>query len=546
MIDSEIILPANLDKKVVEWIRIRKGDPDKLVQAFFKIKNKKGQLVDFIYNRPQKLHSERSADFDKVLKARKMGISSRRIARDLIIISTRKHEHRVALTHTGDAADKIMSERVKPFIDNCVFPLGLVFRNEYVYSTRTGSRYYVGSAGAKKFGRGDDITGRHFLETAHWETPDVIAGVDEALIDNADGLDETTANGHNFWRKDWVEAKKGRGRDKAIFLPWYVDEEYVRDPALEPGPLSEEEQAILNAFHLTAENIAWRRWKKRTMRDPALFPQEYPETDEQAFLSSGRPIFDAISLYKHKPRTCEPKFQGYLIQKNERIVFEPSPTGNLKVWKMPEQDHVYAIGSDVAEGIEGGAYSTGEILDLGDSEQVAEWHGHISPDLFAEYLDLLSRFYNQAVIIPESYPGPGGITTSWLMDRQAKVWLDPESNEPGFNTDKKSKPKMIMDLNQALRDFQLTIRSPELLDELHAYIYNEKMKMVPSSGNFSDRLIGMALAWHCTRDLAARVDYYKPKRPEFLRPNTSMGPGVSVPRWQGPRLGVRQGMKDQL
>lgn len=548
----ELILPAKLPAEAVEFIQSRNGDPDKMVQTFFKIKNKQGHLVRFSYNRAQRLHSERSSDFDRVLKARKMGISSRRIARDLWTISTRKHQHRIALTHGGDAAGKLIAERIQPFIDNCDFPLGLEVRGDFILSTRTKSRYYIGTAGAKKFGRGDDITGRHFMETAHWEKPDVIGGVNEALTDNADGLDETTANGHNFWRKLWLDAKKGQGSSKAIFLPWYVEEGYVRDPALEPGPLTEEEQAILQAFDLSAANIAWRRWKIRTMDDPSLFPQEYPETDEQAFLSTGRPIFDPVALYKHKPRTCDAKFRGYLMQKNDRIVFEPASSGPLRVWKMPEQDHVYSLGADIAEGIQGGAYSTGEVIDLGDSEQVAEWHGHISPELFAEPLDLLARFYNQCTIIPESWPGPGGVTTAFLIQRQARVWIDPESDEPGFATHATkgnvsgSKPKMILDLNQALRDMHLTIRSPELLEELHAYIYDEKMRMVPSSGNYSDRLIAIALAWHCSRDMAARVDYYKPKRPEFLKPNLSVGPGVSVPKWQGPRLGVRQGMKDSI
>lgn len=535
----DIILPPGIPAKLVEQLKAITS-VDKAVQVFFKIKNKAGQLVDFYYNRPQRLLVERSTAFDKVLKARKMGISSRRIASDLWKCATRKSEHRIALTHTGEAADKVMSERVVPFINNCKFPLGAVPRADYVHFPLTGSRYYIGTAGSKKFGRGDDITGRHFLETAHWADPEVIAGVDEALIDNADGLDETTANGHNFWKKDWDLTKKGLNKERAIFLPWYCDEGYVR-PVVGTLLLSEEERGLMEAFKLTPEQISWRRWKIASMRDPALFPQEYPETDEQAFLSSGRPVFDWLALARCKNFVSTPKFRGYLTRHAERIQFTPDPMGPLRIWKLPERGHVYAIGSDVAEGLQDGAYSTGEVLDLGDSEQVAEWHGHIAPDLLAESLELLAGWYNQAIIIPESWPGPGEVTTSHLLSSgKVRVWDGIDSDRPGFHTNERSKTMMIASLAAAIREFSLTIRSADLLEELHAFVYDERGRMGPSLGNFSDRVMGIGIGWFASRDMASRVDYYKSRSPIQLGESPISGNSTSVPKWQGARHGVRR------
>lgn len=536
---GEIVLAAGLAKDTVDRIVKHNADPDRCVQTFFRIKNKQRQVVDFRYNKPQQLNSQRSTSFDRVLKARKMGISSRRIARDLWICSTRKNEHRIALTHTGDAASKIMTDRVKPFIYLCKYPLGAIIRSDYVHFPATGSRYYIGTAGAKKFGRGDDITGRHFLETAHWPGPDVIGGVDEAMVDNSDGLDETTANGHNFWKLSWDKAKKGQTKERAIFLPWYVEEEYQRDPALETGPLSEKEQQLVNVAGLTAEQIAWRRWKLRTMTDPALFPQEYPETDQEAFLSSGRPVFDWLALAKHRATVSEPKHRGYLSLKQGKPELVIDPNGTLRIWKVPERGHVYAIGSDVAEGLQDGAYTTGEVIDLGDSEQVAEWHGHIDPTIWADDLDLLGAYYNQAVLIPESWPGPGEVTTSHLAsaDRFCRVWQG-DFKHSGWETNSHTKQASISTLNQSLRDMGLVIRSADLLEELHAFIYDEKMRMGPSVGNFSDRVMGLAIGWAATRDLASRVDYYAVPKVSSLG-HVFKSQGTSLPRWQGPRLGVR-------
>jgi hypothetical protein len=515
------------------------AEPDLAVQAFFRIKDLTGQVVDLRYNRAQQATAQRSADssFQYVIKARKLGISSRRFALDLLKCATRRNEHRVLLTHTDDAADKLLALKIRPLLTQCKIPLGGVPRQDHIYFPATDSRYYIGTAGSRSFGRGDDITGYHFSEYAHWERPDVAGGVEEALVDGADGLIETTANGHNFAKADWEKAKRGENRYRAIFLPWFLHEAYDL-----PGQLldliSADEQKLMAVFGLTQSQIAWRREKLRTMRDPALFPQEYPATDEEAFLSSGRPVFDWVSLVQARALVSEPKFRGYLVRKFDRIEFIPEPKGNLSVWKLPEPGHVYAVGSDVAEGLEGGAYSTGEVLDIGDGEQVAEWHGHIAPDLLAEVLELLSEWYHHGVIVPESWPGPGSTTTSHLEQRRARLWRGPDALRSGFETTSASKPLMVRELAAALRDHRFTPRSKRLLAECQSYVYTPKGAMEPSLGNFSDCLMGMGIVWYATRDLAARVDYYRAPRPDFASQavSTTM---ATAPKWRGNLPGVR-------
>jgi hypothetical protein len=513
---------------------------DEAVQAFFRIKDMSGKIVDFMYNRAQLLHQSRESKFDFVLKARKVGISSRRFARDILMCATHPHQHRIMLAQTDDDKNKLFSEKIKPLIDNCRLPFGCIQKNDYLEFPATNSKYYVGTAGSKKFGRGSDITGYHFPEYAHWSKPDVVAGVEEGLVDGADGLIETTANGHNFAKIDWDKAKRGGSKYKAIFLPWFVNESYVR-PSAEIQSLSETDARLMRDLGVTLEQIAWRQWKLRNMRDPSLFPQEYPESDQEAFLSSGRPVFDWISLLQAKKNVSESLRKGYLHRTHDSINLSLSDHGNLKVWEVPEPypvPHVYVIGADIAEGIENGAYSTAEVLDVGTGVQVAEWHGHIAPDLFAEVLIHLSEYYHHAVIIPEAWPGPGGITTQVLLDRRAKVWQSPEKDRIGWETTSASKPLMISSFAAAIRDLAITIRSPELLEECHSFVYDPKGHMVPSSGNFSDRVMGMAIAWYCSRDLASRTNYYRPSA--ITDPMNSLRGGTSVSKFSGPRLGVRR------
>lgn len=516
------------------------SSPSLAVQTFFRIKDMKGRVVDFRDNRAQAVTEERSegSSFQYVIKARKLGISSKRFAKDLIKCATRRGEHRVCLTHTDDAATKLLSMKIKPLIDQCKIPLGAVVRTDHIYFPATDSRYYIGTAGAKTFGRGDDITGYHFSEYAHWERPDVAGGVEEALIDGADGLIETTANGHNFAKADWEKAKRGENRYRAIFLPWFLHEDYDIPGAVVPD-ITADELKMMQVFGIHESQIAWRREKLRTMRDPALFPQEYPATDDEAFLSSGRPVFDWVSLVQARALVSDPKWQGYLVRKYDRIEFIPDKKGPLSIWKMPEVNHVYGIGADVAEGLEGGAYSTGEVLDIGDGEQVAEWHGHIAPDLHADVLELLSEWYNHGVIVPESWPGPGSTTTSHLEGKRARLWRDPNAHRAGFETTSASKPLMVREFAAALRDHRFVIRSKRLLSECQSYVYNAKGLMEPSLGNYSDCLMGMGIVWYCSRDIATRTDYYKSQRPDFASQSVSTTM-ATVPNWRGNLPGVRK------
>ena len=79
----------------------------------------------------------------------------------------------------------------------------------------------------------------------------------------------------------------------------------------------------------------------------------------------------------------------------------PNPDGYLEVWAYPKRNGTYSVGGDVAEGLEKGDYSVGEVLNRDTGQQVAEWHGHIDPDLFGEELVKLAIYFNRAWLAVE-------------------------------------------------------------------------------------------------------------------------------------------------
>ena len=108
----------------------------------------------------------------------------------------------------------------------------------------------------------------------------------------------------------------------------------------------------------------------------------------------------------------EPSFRGFLIDTDENILHvkvEANAQGYLKIWKLPALGKHYVIGGDVAEGVDGGDYSSAHVLDREDQSIVAAWHGHCEPELFGAELARLGKLYNNASIGVES--NNHGLTT---------------------------------------------------------------------------------------------------------------------------------------
>jgi hypothetical protein len=114
-----------------------------------------------------------------------------------------------------------------------------------------------------------------------------------AEIHDTEIIKESTANGQaNDFYADWQEAKNGKSRYQAIFVPWYWQDEYcIDDPAFIP---TGEELEWLEKFGdngLKLGHLNWRRIKMQDIKGDyeqkcRKFRQEYPFTDDEAFLSS--------------------------------------------------------------------------------------------------------------------------------------------------------------------------------------------------------------------------------------------------------------------
>ncbi len=286
-------------------IQILKSLPS-FAKNFLVIHDKTGLSRKFEFNRAQKyVHSRLEEQKDVtgrvralILKGRQQGISTLIQARFIQKIVTNKGKKAFILTHSSDATRAIfgMTKRYSENLPKSIFrPPSKNNDNTLMYDYLE-SGYRVGTAGNAEIGRSMTNQLLHLSEYAFYKDAERISlGLLQTVADMAgtEVIKESTANGiDNDFYADWQEAKNGQNRYQAIFVPWYWQDEYsVTDNDFEP---TKEEMEWLERFGehgLNKGHLNWRRIKLQDFKGDyeqkcRKFRQEYPFTDDEAFLSS--------------------------------------------------------------------------------------------------------------------------------------------------------------------------------------------------------------------------------------------------------------------
>ena len=188
-------------------------------------------------------------------------------------------------------------------------------------------------------------------EWAHQQYAEEIwAAIQPTIATGGKILGVSTANGlGNPFEQIWHQAEAKRNSFVPMFLPWNMHPE--RDQSW---------------YDTTAANLgsAWR------------MHQEHPREPTEAFIQSGRPVFDQTYLAA----------AGRWLTDDERRT-PLSHADGLTVWEEPQGEerdargnvtapaHQYVIGADVAEGDADGDYDAAVVIDRTTGAQVAELHG---------------------------------------------------------------------------------------------------------------------------------------------------------------------------
>lgn len=414
-------------------------------------------------------------------------------------------------------------------------------------------------------GRADNINFFHGSEVAFWDdSADIVSSALQAVPMAPESFVflESTANGiGGYFYDEWQLAKRGESQFTPLFFPWHQHHKYEM-PATdeEIGNLDEEEQALYELFEENGydraawpRKIAFRRRKKLEFRtDPKKFYQEYPSTPEEAFLASGRPVFETRVLQKmekialdaadSKPYMCGDIMKNPDTSSQNKFIFreirrvgeiDPSP---LRVWWLPEKGKKYVLGVDVSEGIEIESskgrepdYSVIDVFDVEARKTVARWRGYIDPDLLGGVVFAIGKFYNDALVGVEV--NNHGIATAahlknnfyrnlYMRETAEDDQFQVRTTKFGWTTNKKTKPIMISELQRSIREGDIIDLDIVFIREAMSYVKKDDGSMAAQEGQHDDTVMAKAIALQMADWSPYDTDYAKENIQKPIKRNT--------------------------
>lgn len=532
------------------------------------IKNKDAEIVPFVPNRAQKALIDRVIELIQegkpiriiILKARQMGLSTAVEALIFWWTSTHKNINSMIVGHE-ERASRNLYNMFKRYYDNCN-PLfkptrkydtktDLTFSAEDEEGNQVGLNSIIKTATAKNVstGRSDTVQLLHGSEIGEWDNGDeLVASLLQTVPvrPNTMVFLESTANGiGNFFYKQWNSSVKGDNVFEPFFFPWWCHDEYEMDDEIDE--YTPEERDVIDIMkegitiggklyqvtdrYQIMHKIAFRRYKEREFRaTPEKLYQEYPSTAHEAFLASGRPVFDIRSLLKMEKECAGHPFKQYeLKQEADRtITAVDAKDAPLKIWELPKRGVEYVIGADPAEGLKNGDYSVADVVRKDEMRTVARLRGHIDPDLFGHQLDLLGRFYNYALLGVEiNNHGLAVVqrlrdlfyTNLYRREKGIDERFEESTSKLGWKTDMRTKPLAIDYLKEAIRDGYVVDYDTIFIEEAMSYVVDDNGRTNAEEGNHDDTVMAKAIALQMFQWSNTNLDALEVYKPTGARKN---------------------------
>lgn len=518
-----------------------------------------------------------------VLKARQEGVSTYTAARFFRRLHLFPNQEALVLADELDRAKKLFSiyDRFAHLLPPEIAPMTryvskqtqLVLDNpdDKLRSSAPGlgSSITVETAGDTAVGRASTPTLVHASEMAFWDkAQDAWISLMQGVPDkNSEVIIESTANGvGNFFHQVWTAAEEGTNGYVPIFLPWWIHEEY-RVPKLKPKKREEvldtldshEREWYENGIKfenkmwpMTLEQIQWRRQtiQDKLQGDERAFRQEYPATPEEAFLVSGNCFFDEDSLKTYETHASRP-VRHNITRIGNSVLPRPAEMGYLRIWKKPDQkdatdtlEPLYVIGADTASGRQvsardslfsdpnsergGRDFSSADVVDIRNRRQVAQLHGRMAPDIFADMLYNLGIYYGNKTPSGLKQPAKLAVEKNHSSGETVLRILQQEKRYPnlyfgkqinrranrtqhvlGWSTTVETRMPMLDNLAAAIREGTISVPNRDSIREMYTFVRGEDGKPQAQEGAHDDRVISLAIALFVgeTADLAMPLHY---------------------------------------
>ena len=518
------------DKALLEEIR---RYPEKLIELVFIVVDKNQQTMPFFLNDVQLEFIARLnqaiEDFEKglipdisliVLKGRQQGFTTLVTAYQLARSLLSRNFNGFTLADRSDNSEAIFQNKAKyPYsqLPEALKPTEKYNTRKQLLFEKLNSSWAVDTA-TKEVGRSRTVNFFHGSECAFWRDgiATIQAALGEAFTRNCIKIYESTAKGYNDFQAMWAS-----GSHINCFFAWWKTKEYrigfaneqvkadfLRDIDTKNDWIWERLRWLRDEKQLDPEQLYWYWNKFDNYLDKDLIKQEYPCTAEEAFLLSGKNVFDTAVILRRLEHLPKPVRIGYFRYDYDglritNIQWVNDPNGYIKLYTLPKQLAYtkFCIGGDTSG--DGSDFFVGIVLDAATGVQVAQLRHQFSADLYAKQMYCLGRYYRDALIgIEANFDSfPIAKLQEWNYPRQyvreaQDTYTGRTEKRFGFRTTSLTRPTIISNLIEVVREHCDTICDEDTLKELLTITRNERGRIEAPSGGHDDCMMALAIAHH--------------------------------------------------
>ncbi len=415
--------------------------------------------------------------FNIILKSRQLGVSWVSAAYAVWLMMFHREKNIMVIATTFKTAANIV-KKVKFMIKNLppwFSQLATIeFDNKTNFTLSNGSEIKAAST-TTDVGRSEALSLLIIDEAAHIKTIDEVwtaAGPTMAAGGRCIALSSPNGIG-NWFFYEFTKAEKGENEFHPTKLMWDVHPE---------------------------RDAEWEK-KERRKYSTKKFQQEY----ECSFLASGNTVIESEDLKR-------------VYELLKKAVFRTGFDKNLHIWEGYSNSNSYLISADVARG-DGTDFSSFHIIKLENFEQIGEYKGKITTELFSKLLYDTGKEFGDCMIVVENNNIGWEVCSKlieynypnlYYCEKGSHEYVPPyearllENVVPGFPTSSKTRPLIISKLEECIRRGFVRINSERTYKELETFIWNNG-KPEAQKGNNDDLVIPLAIAcW--VRDIALKAN----------------------------------------
>lgn len=299
---------------------------------------------------------------------------------------------------------------------------------------------------------------------------------------------ESTAYGvgnlfEQTFTKAWAAKQKGLQHHwTPIFHPWYIDPTNISIGTHIDNTAFIEE--LTARYNLTLAQQYFYDQKYTDLGDEVF--QFYPSEPMEAFLQSGRPVFN-------QKRLADLKAQ----HEREPIYHE----NGFAFYEELDPDVFYGIGVDTAEGLEHGDNSVIIGTNAKTGKEAFKLQGKYAVHELANKMGWICERTKHVLVIERNNHGHAVIAESrhneainFYRTEDIDKVTEKTNWTIGWNTNEKSKAHIIAQLRKGLDEGYIIPQDAETYLELTFYVHGDRGKMNAQKGKHDDSVIALALS----------------------------------------------------